>query len=347
MAAVTMASGGGCTKEATATPSQDAPMLASAGDRRAPIQLTCPRGWRLSSTRTSLFGGRRGQYRSAPLLPDSVDVCRPVRNRHPSQLRLSPGQGELPVGCADQSGDAGRESFPVHEGAHSCSARVAGCRPNELRNYTDPAMIGAVMTVSPTEVLLRWKNGTVYRFVQPNPQFTPQLESIIDPNGNTITITRNPNNPNQVSQITDPVRPQPRPHVRRRQPHHLRDGPHWARGQVHLQRRGHARDRDGSGRRRHRGTSTDAANRMIRETDRAGIVVAENTYDANGRVATQTQADGGVFRFDYTFVNPVDSEEPRSDDDRHRPARQENDPPLHAGWLPNGHEPRQRATHRA
>ena len=52
---------------------------------------------------------------------------------------------------------------------------------------------------------MRWKDGTVYRFVKPNAQFTPQLESITDPNGNKVSITRNAGNPNQILLVTDPV----------------------------------------------------------------------------------------------------------------------------------------------
>jgi RHS repeat-associated protein len=176
--------------------------------------------------------------------------------------------------------------------------------PNELRNYTNPAMIGAVMTVLPTEVLLRWKNGTVYRFVQPNPQFTPQLESILDPNGNKITITRNANNPNQVSQITAP----PGRSLRLTYDAASRitsvtdpigrtvSYTYNAQGMLET-----VTDAEGGVTR----YEYDTSNRMVRETDARGTVVAQNTYDTNGRVATQTQADGGVFRFEYTFVNPT------------------------------------------
>jgi RHS repeat-associated protein len=176
--------------------------------------------------------------------------------------------------------------------------------PNELRNFTNPAMIGAVMTVLPTEVLLRWKNGTVYRFLQPNPQFTPQLDSIVDPNGNRITIARNGNNPNQVLQITDPTG---------RSLRLTYDGAsritsvtdpigrivsytYNAQGTLET-----VTDPEGGITR----YEYDNLNRMIKETDARGIVVAQNTYDATGRVATQTQADDGVFLFEYAFVNPT------------------------------------------
>jgi RHS repeat-associated protein len=176
--------------------------------------------------------------------------------------------------------------------------------PDELRNFSVPAMQGAVMTVLPGEVLLRWKGGAVYRFVQPNPQFTPQLESIIDPNGNKVTITRNANNPNQVTQITDPSG---------RSLRLTYDGAsrvtsvtdpigrvvsytYNTQGTLET-----VTDPEGGVTK----YEYDALNRLIKETDARGVVIAQNTYDAAGRVAEQTQADGGVFQFNYTLANPT------------------------------------------
>jgi RHS repeat-associated protein len=43
----------------------------------------------------------------------------------------------------------------------------------------------------------------------------------------------------------------------------------------------------------------DSAHRMLSITDARGIIFLTNEYDANGRVLRQTQADGGVWRFEY------------------------------------------------
>ncbi|ATO85126.1 Teneurin-3 [Actinoplanes sp. SE50] len=43
----------------------------------------------------------------------------------------------------------------------------------------------------------------------------------------------------------------------------------------------------------------DSAHRMLSVTTPAGIVKVRNTYDSHGRVATQTLADGGTWRFAY------------------------------------------------
>ena len=172
---------------------------------------------------------------------------------------------------------------------------------NELRNYTNPAMVGAVVTVLPTEVQLRWKDGTVYRFVSPAANFTLLLESITDPNGNKISITRGAN-PNQIAQVADPVG---------RTLRLAYDGAsritsitdpigrvvsytYNAQGILET-----VTDPEGGVTK----YEYDNANRPIKETDPRGTVVAQSTYDTTGRVLTQTQADGGVFHFDYHLFN--------------------------------------------
>lgn len=49
----------------------------------------------------------------------------------------------------------------------------------------------------------------------------------------------------------------------------------------------------------------DAQNQLIRVTDARGVIIAQNSYDTNGRVIQQVQSDGGVWRFDYTPLNPT------------------------------------------
>jgi YD repeat-containing protein len=60
----------------------------------------------------------------------------------------------------------------------------------------------------------------------------------------------------------------------------------------------------------------DTSDRMLTIKDARGITYLTNTYDSNGRVDTQTQADGGVFEFDYTLdasgkVTQTDMTDPR------------------------------------
>ncbi len=176
--------------------------------------------------------------------------------------------------------------------------------PNELRNFKNPPMLGAVMSVFPGEVLLRWKDGTIYRFVQPSPQFTPQLESITDPNGNKITITRNANNPNQVTRITDPAgRSLLLTYDGANRITSIQDPIGRTVGYTYNTQGTLETVVDPEG-----GVTRyeyDGLNRVIKETNARRVVVALTTYDANGRVATQTQADGGVFQFEYVLANPT------------------------------------------
>lgn len=45
----------------------------------------------------------------------------------------------------------------------------------------------------------------------------------------------------------------------------------------------------------------DSSHRMLTIKDPRGITYLTNTYNSNGRVATQTLADGGMYEFDYTL----------------------------------------------
>ena len=49
----------------------------------------------------------------------------------------------------------------------------------------------------------------------------------------------------------------------------------------------------------------DSQNRLTQITDARGIVFLQNTYDSNGRVVEQIQADGGRWTFAYTLINPL------------------------------------------
>jgi len=49
----------------------------------------------------------------------------------------------------------------------------------------------------------------------------------------------------------------------------------------------------------------DGQNRLVSVQDPRGVVTEQNTYDANGRVIRQTQADGGSYQFSYSLLNPL------------------------------------------
>lgn len=177
--------------------------------------------------------------------------------------------------------------------------------PDVFLNFTDAAMFGAVMTaVSDANIELRWKDGTIYRFASPQPQFTPQLSAIVDPNGSTITIIRNPNNANQVTRITDPAgRSLMLSYDGANRVTEVTDPigravkyTYNAQGTLET-----VTDAEGGITR----YEYDAANRLVREFNARKVLVTENTYDADGRVIQQVAADGATFTYAYTKVNPL------------------------------------------
>lgn len=174
-----------------------------------------------------------------------------------------------------------------------------------LINTTIPAFAGAVLSNPSGGVYnLRWKNGTIYQF-QPSPQ-GPRvafLTSITDANGNTISITQSPSVPGQVTQVTDPVG---------RSLTLAYDGsgrittitdPIGRTVQYTYNSQGTlASVTDPAGGVTQYGY--DSQNRLLTVTDARGIVQAQNTLDANGRVIQQARPDGGTLVFDYVPLNP-------------------------------------------
>jgi RHS repeat-associated protein len=175
--------------------------------------------------------------------------------------------------------------------------------PTGKTNTTIPAFLGAVMTVnSDNSVDLRWKNGTVYHFVPISFQLGSLLASIIDPNGNTISIARDSNgnvtsvtdsvgrtlifandSSGRIVSITDPVG---------------RSVQYTYNSQGSL-----ASVTDPAG-----GVTRytyDANNNLLQIIDPRGIVQVQNTLDSVGHVIQQTTPDRGTITFSYQFLNPL------------------------------------------
>ena len=173
-----------------------------------------------------------------------------------------------------------------------------------LRNEAIPALRGAVLDVAPDgEAELRWKDGRVFQFEPAGFQVGSVLTAITDPNGNRVTLLRDPARPIRIDEIVGPA-------GRRL----LLDYDAADRIVAATDPLGRTVTYDyDAGGRLIRVTDPaggvtsyayDGQDRLVRITDPRGVVVARNRYDANGRVAEQERPDGGVIHFDYTLLNP-------------------------------------------
>lgn len=171
-------------------------------------------------------------------------------------------------------------------------------------NTTLPPVRGSVMTpFGGGEVDWRLKDGMVFHFFPSTVALGSLLESITDPNGNRILLVRNPARPIQITEVIDPVG--------RRLALNYEQGdritevvdPIGRRVRYTYNPQGRLEtvtDPEGGVTR----YDYDAQNRLLRVIDARGVVMAENAYDANGRLIEQTQADGSKLRFEYTLANP-------------------------------------------
>ncbi len=201
---------------------------------------------------------------------------------------LTQGQGIIGLVMPDQN------QFPFNQQANGT-----------FTNSTIPNLAGAVLTAVNDNVYnLRWKDGTVYQFQTSSlGALTAYLTSIADSNGNTVTVTLNQSNPLQITQITDPV------------------GRSLNLSYDNFNRITSVTDPIGrTVQYSYNGQGTlatvtnpaggvtsytyDSNNNLLTITDARGVTVAQNTYDVNGRVIQQVEADGGVFTASYTLLNP-------------------------------------------
>jgi RHS repeat-associated protein len=174
-----------------------------------------------------------------------------------------------------------------------------------LTNTTIPVLRGAAITVLPNnEVNLRWKDGTVFHFVPSTFLLGSVLTAITDPNGNTISLVRNPASPDQITEISDPVgRKLTLTYDTASRITAITDPlgrtvRYTYNGQGTLET---VTDPEGGVTR----YDYDGPTRLTRITNARGVVMVRNTYDADGRVSEQEQADGGKLTFAYTLFNPL------------------------------------------
>jgi RHS repeat-associated protein len=171
----------------------------------------------------------------------------------------------------------------------------------EWRNMGEPFLRGAVVTALPGDFnfQIRYKDGTVHRYERIQGFLAAALVSITDRNGNTLTINRASGL--FVRRITQIVEPAGRV---------LSFGYDAAERITSITDPLNrvARYTYGTGGRLETVTDAaggvtrytyDAGHRILTVTDARGITYLSNEYDVAGRVVRQTQADGGVWRFDY------------------------------------------------
>jgi len=174
-----------------------------------------------------------------------------------------------------------------------------------LINTDIPSLRGVVMTTaSDGTATLRWKDGTLFRFVASDFLLGSVLQSISDPNGNTVTLIRNSSRPAQITNVVDPVgRRLVLSYDSSDRVTSIVDPIGRTVGYTYNSRGTLETVTDPEG-----GVTRydyDSQNRLTRVTDARGVVVAQNTYDENGRVVEQVQADGGRIRYAYTLNNPI------------------------------------------
>jgi RHS repeat-associated protein len=176
-------------------------------------------------------------------------------------------------------------------------------------NAAIPALRGAVLTTNGTSgpYTLRWVDGTQYTFtVNTALGFRGAfLTSITDLHGNVTTLTLNPSNPQQIQAITDPVgRSLTLTYDSSNRVTKVTD-PIGRTVQYTYNSSGTLAtftDTDG-------GVTSytyDSANNLASITDPRGVVTEQNTYNESfdGRITQQVEADGGVYQFAYTLLNP-------------------------------------------
>ncbi len=181
-------------------------------------------------------------------------------------------------------------------------------QPNgTLTNSTTPAYSDVVITSPAANMYnLRFKNGITLQFQSPpTGSLIAYLNSITDANGNTVTLAHgNSASPDQVTQVTDPVgRSLTLAYDGSDRIVSVTDPIGRVVSYTYNPQGTLATVTDPAG-----GVSRyayDSQNRLTEITDARGVVMAQDTYDANGRVIQQIQADGGVIRIAYTLINPL------------------------------------------
>ena len=177
-------------------------------------------------------------------------------------------------------------------------------------NSTIPILRGAVLSgsIASGAFNLRWVDGTTFGFqlFASLGSRAAYLSSITDLNGNKTIVALNSSQPLQIQQVSDPVGrsltftydssnriTQILDPIGRKVTYTYNSAGTLA--SVTNQAGGIT------------SYTYDASNNLATVTDPRGVVVEQNTYNSgfDGRVTQQIQADGGVYKFDYTLLLPL------------------------------------------
>lgn len=179
------------------------------------------------------------------------------------------------------------------------NARFAFVRQPDggFTNSTHPLFGGVKLTPQAgSGHVIRAKDGTLSRFAPSGRVAGVELlVEQIDRNGNRLVIERN--NSDQITRILEPAGRELQFTYTAGRITEIRDPIGRAvRYGYNSNRRLETVTDPAGGVTRY---TYDAAGRILTITDARGIIYLINQYDANGRVIRQTQADGGVWKFEY------------------------------------------------
>ncbi len=171
-------------------------------------------------------------------------------------------------------------------------------------NETTPAVRGSQMRVASNgEVELKLKNCDTMLFVPSTFPLGSLLQSRTDRNGNQINIERDPSNPVRITKIIDPVgRFLTLSYDRINRITKIND--HTGRTVQYTYNLQGTLETVTDPEGKLKLYDYDDQNRLTRITDARGLIVSELTYGNNDRVVQEKMADGGIIKFDYTFLNP-------------------------------------------
>ncbi len=277
---------------------------------------------------------------------DPVDLSSGLQVQRATDIVLNGGRGSVAINRVFRSMDTNAGPFGIgtnHNFSHLLSTYnlvkgICNCLTllmpdgnqyvyaetgtNTFTNSTVPQLAGSTITIpsypSLTTYNLRWKNGSVYQFsVSSQGYLLAYLNSITDPNGNTITLVRgNSAQPIQITQITDPVgRSLNLTYDSTNRITTITDPISRTVQYTYNSQGTLATVTNAAG-----GVTKytyDTNNNLLTTTDARGVVVMQDTYDTSGagsgytgsgpitnpRVISQVQADGGVLKFAYTLLN--------------------------------------------